>query len=133
MKSETYKRYRQQGLCGRCGGEAVEGKTLCIACRDRHSEQQKSQLPKRREVVYSPASCKGWLARFKHGKGCAECGENHPATLQFHHRNPAEKFFNVGYRPKGTTLALLQAEVEKCDLLCANCHFKRHWNEIRTK
>ena len=65
-----------------------------------------------------------------HGQ-CAKCGwKEHPEILQFHHRNPALKRFplsagNVGMYCKSTILK----EVEKCDLLCPNCHSYLHFLE----
>lgn len=67
-------------------------------------------------------------------KRCQECGEAHPATLCFHHRDPSEKSFsladggNRGYIAKER----LEAEIAKCDVLCHNCHAKLHWSERDT-
>ena len=61
--------------------------------------------------------------------GCLRCPEMHPAALQFHHRNPLEKAFSI---QKGVTqrkhLDVLLKEIEKCDVLCANCHAKEHYD-----
>jgi hypothetical protein len=32
-----------------------------------------------------------WYYQFRQGLFCADCGQTHPATLHFHHRDPAEK------------------------------------------
>jgi hypothetical protein len=59
---------------------------------------------------------------------CMDCGEFHPACLQFHHRDPSQKSFEVAKaRRSGKTLKALLPEIAKCDVLCANCHAKRHW------
>lgn len=55
------------------------------------------------------------------GYGC--CPETDIRTLEFHHVNPKEKRFNIG-RSKG--IVTLIKEIEKCELLCANCHKKRY-------
>lgn len=63
------------------------------------------------------------LARL--GGRCKDCGFDNPAGLQFHHRDPAEKLFEIAAgltRPE----AVLWAEVDKCDLLCGTCHLLRH-------
>jgi hypothetical protein len=70
-----------------------------------------------------------YLQRIKAQARCKYCGENHPAVLQFHHRDPQEKEFNVSafiYHQKGG-LKRLEAEIAKCDILCANCHLKHHY------
>jgi hypothetical protein len=60
--------------------------------------------------------------------GCMECGEGHPACLDFHHKDPTEKAFAIS-RGGGRSRESFLAEIAKCDLLCANCHRKRHFNE----
>lgn len=64
-------------------------------------------------------------------KGCGRCGESHPACLEFHHRDPEAKEFEIGNWLSRRKLkeADLRAELEKCDPLCANCHRKLHWDE----
>lgn len=63
-----------------------------------------------------------WLDGLKCGLGCADCGfTGHPAALEFDHRPGTEKRFIVssGY---SRNRAKVLAEIEKCDLVCANCH-----------
>lgn len=64
------------------------------------------------------------------GGKCQDCGENKPWLLSFHHKNSYEKEFNISsfrtYR-----WSLLEKEILKCDLLCHNCHYKRHFLEIK--
>lgn len=72
-----------------------------------------------------------WFRRYKNKLFCIECGENHPACLQFHHRSREEKSFtisNVAGR-QDVSLKRLVQEIEKCEVLCVNCHAKRHWRE----
>ena len=67
-------------------------------------------------------------AELKSKAVCAICGEKHPATLQFHHLDQTEKDFeiSVAFR-NGVGLEKILAEIEKCVILCANCHFKEHY------
>lgn len=57
---------------------------------------------------------------------CIKCGETHPACLDFHHRDPSQKLFSVGVQFGKYPWHMVQAEVAKCDVLCANCHRKHH-------
>jgi hypothetical protein len=68
-----------------------------------------------------------WWDDYKSKLSCKECGENHPACLDFHHRDPSSKEFavSVGYEKYGKKRLL--NEIEKCDVLCANCHRKFHY------
>jgi hypothetical protein len=75
---------------------------------------------------------KQWLRQYKSQLCCAECGENHPACLQFHHRDKEGKSFTIGSiigRWRYITLKKLQEEISKCDILCGNCHALLHWRE----
>jgi hypothetical protein len=68
-----------------------------------------------------------WLVDYKKKLKCARCGENHPATLTFHHKKNLEKSFEIGNAIKlGVSLKRLVSEIEKCEVLCANCHTKEH-------
>lgn len=63
----------------------------------------------------------------KHRRGCQRCPENDPACLDFHHRDPDSKLDNIGTAIADTwTLEALQLEIDKCDVLCSNCHRKLH-------
>lgn len=63
------------------------------------------------------------------GGKCRLCGyDKCIAALQFHHRDPATKEFTIS----GRTIKWdrLKPELDKCDLLCANCHAELHFEEI---
>ena len=62
------------------------------------------------------------LHKIKVERGCIRCGfKEHYAALEFHHRNPAEKKFLVS-KGENYSWAMCEAEIEKCDVLCSNCH-----------
>lgn len=63
---------------------------------------------------------------------CIKCGENHPGCLDFHHRNKNDKKYNIGLCVDRFSLDVLKKEIEKCDVLCANCHRKLHYEEKHT-
>jgi hypothetical protein len=48
--------------------------------------------------------------------------------MHFHHRNPSTKTYNVGSMVN-RKLSDIEAEIAKCDLLCANCHGIRTYEE----
>ena len=68
-------------------------------------------------------------------RGCVVCGYNAPpAALDFNHVRGV-KLFNVSQDPKRALYSIMQ-EIEKCDVLCANCHRihtyeNRHWHTKR--
>ncbi len=72
-----------------------------------------------------------WLSDYKKTLKCFRCGKSHPATLTFHHRDASEKSFEIGNCVNlGIGLKRLVAEIEKCDVLCANCHAKEHFSQM---
>ena len=90
--------------------------------RERHPEKYRmaweKQHEKKRQILLD--------ARIG---GCIVCGETHSACLDFHHRNgKTDKLGDIGRIRRFSTERLL-AEIAKCDVLCANCHRKHHWDE----
>ncbi len=65
------------------------------------------------------------------GRECADCGlESDIASLyDFHHKDPEEKDFAISARGHCRSWAKVQEELDKCVMLCANCHRIRHHNE----
>lgn len=70
-----------------------------------------------------------WLNKFKKKLSCS-CGENHISCLDFHHRDRTKKEISIATAVnKGWSPKRIKKELEKCDVLCANCHRKLHWRE----
>jgi hypothetical protein len=57
------------------------------------------------------------------GGACVLCGfDAHPAALEFHHLEPAEKKFELSTGGVTRAIAALREEARKCVLVCSNCH-----------
>lgn len=56
--------------------------------------------------------------------GCKDCGEKDPIVLEFDHKDPKTKSFNIG-DSYGKSIDSIKEEILKCDIVCANCHRKR--------
>ena len=70
------------------------------------------------------ATRRQWLYKIKNTP-CFDCGQTFPPyVMQFDHRVGEEKLFNVGNGTMRNKEKLL-AEIKKCDIVCANCHFIR--------
>lgn len=68
---------------------------------------------------------KEWYIAYKGGK-CELCGyDKCPAALEFHHRDPAKKDFEIA-RLKTYSFDLIKPELDKCVLVCSNCHREVH-------
>ena len=88
----------------------------------RNKEQHKKNVRTRLE------SLKRKLLEIKGTLACP-CGESHIACLDFHHRDPNKKEFNIHQGCRwGYSLGRIRKELEKCDVICSNCHRKLHWD-----
>ena len=79
----------------------------------------------------------GWRKRTKQklvdykGGSCIKCGYNKCiSALEFHHIDPNGKDFSIG--GKSWSFERLKIEVDKCILVCSNCHREIH-EEIDNK
>lgn len=61
-------------------------------------------------------------------ESCIKCGETRPYVLDFHHMDKNQKDFTIGQIKKGS-LEILKSEIEKCVVLCSNCHREFHYLE----
>ena len=71
-----------------------------------------------------------WIQSFK--KQCKFCPEDRSPCLDFHHRDSGEKLGTIGQSRYWSRAKLLE-EIQKCDVVCANCHRWLHWEENRQK
>ncbi len=57
---------------------------------------------------------------------CQKCGHSDPLSLEFHHRNSETKQFQISTAIRNCvsniTVADILNEIDKCDILCCNCH-----------
>lgn len=65
------------------------------------------------------------IDKIKLDAGCADCGYNeHPVVLTFDHVR-GEKLFTIGDSVGSKSLQKILAEIEKCEVVCANHHALR--------
>ena len=58
--------------------------------------------------------------------GCLFCGyKNFAGALEYHHRDPDKKMFFITKRKKRSFYEL-KKEIDKCDVICSNCHKEVH-------
>ena len=84
----------------------------------RNKEAEKKRCRERKLKI------KEWLAEYKSERGCSRCEENHHAALVFHHTTD-DKSYNIA-RMAGKSKESIKEEIDKCIVLCANCHRKEH-------
>lgn len=82
----------------------------------------KANVSRRRENL------REWFEKYKSGLKCEQCGDDHPAVLDFHHTGG--KDFEIADAVKnGLSIARIIAEIKKCKVLCCRCHRILHWEE----
>lgn len=61
-------------------------------------------------------------------KNPCPCEEKTPCCLSFHHKN-GDKDANISDMVnRGYGIRRIQTEIEKCEVLCLNCHARLHMN-----
>lgn len=92
----------------------------------RHKAKRLAQNYERKQRMYE------LYQEIKANLRCSDCGEAHPATLHFHHKDPRDKEFNIAdFVRSGKSIEALEREMAKCIVLCANCHAKRHYEQSK--
>jgi len=110
-------------------------------CKQYKSEYRKKNPQKVREekkawraknkVEHSQrqAEFKALCVEYK-GNKCQHCGlVDEPCIYDFHHREPEKKDFSISRKRGFNMTNKVKAELDKCDLLCSNCHRKEHWGK----
>lgn len=98
-------------------------------------EYSKKHYEKNKEAVLvrNAALKRKWRAEFQAFKAtlsCIKCGENHPATLDFHHHTPHPSNQKVNKLiSNGAYNKAIEEITNNCVVLCSNCHRKHHWEE----
>ena len=77
---------------------------------------------------------RAWFRAYKSDLACKICKENRPATLDFHHTKPCKSDKKVNELVSdGHTKTRIQKEIDKCIVLCSNCHRIHHEKERKKK
>jgi hypothetical protein len=102
-------------VCKECGETNPDKfwKKMKTTCKKCHGKDISKRLIASREAAID----------YKGGK-CEECGyDTYRGALEFHHTDPTQKDH---YALRAINRERLFAEVDKCILLCANCHREEH-------
>lgn len=81
-----------------------------------------------RELHYTPPKRerKRWVHDRKRAEGCERCGESNPAGLDFHHTTDRKEATVARLISDDRSRERIRTEIERCTVLCANCHRKEH-------
>ena len=112
------KKLRQRGLCETCGNPTEANKILCVDCTKKLQSKQRERFRKLKRRVVD----------HKGGK-CQDCGliTEHLTLYEFHHENPKDGDITISKLiGRKQPWSRIKEELDKCILLCANCHRVRH-------
>lgn len=87
--------------------------SYCIPCRISYQDIRRKNI-KKQAVEYM-------------GGKCLDCGikSEYYAIYDFHHLDPTEKDFSIAQK-SNKPFNLIKSELDKCIMLCSNCHRIRH-------
>ena len=99
-------------------GKANGLHSYCKKCRKK-DDRDRSMKMKQKYIDY------------KKTLSCKKCGENRHYVLEFHHLDPSKKEFTIGAAMASGRINFEKAkeEIDKCVVLCANCHREVHYLE----
>lgn len=116
-------------ICPRCNNEFTiktsgYNRAYCYECVP--EENQPRTGGQMRALI------KKWVLEEKGGK-CCKCGYcKCQEALELHHLNPNEKDFSISDRNlKYGDWSTIKKEINKCILVCANCHREIHAQELK--
>lgn len=99
--------------------------------QQRKAQREYARRNKEKNYSYSQVYKKElrvWFEGIKQTLKCGTCGENHPACLDFHHKDEKDKYGSVAQMVSaGYCKEKVLAEIAKCSILCSNCHRKYHY------
>lgn len=113
------------GVCRACGPVQLKyrnGSPRCGVGRNIQRGQANRHSPE--QEARRRARIRAAVNNYKLEKGCADCGyRKHPAALDFDHLPSYPKVGDIATMAwKGRAWSEILTEIEKCDVVCANCH-----------
>jgi hypothetical protein len=108
---------------------------MCRSCRKAYykayyesSDKERTRLAGNRKINKDRVND---LIRERKSKPCADCEETYPYyVMQFDHMPGTKKLFNIGAEKYQHTYNKVIREIEKCEVVCANCHAIRTWERV---
>ena len=132
---------RQLRKCYRCGElkpidhfswrrrDTKQRDSFCKPCRSAYGRQHYEA--NRQRYIDQAADSKRrlmlartqYLIEYFETHPCVDCGETDPVVLEFDHLR--DKAFAIGPELRNKSWESILVEVEKCEVVCANCHRRR--------
>lgn len=118
----------------RSGGKPTSYCKQCVNeyCREHYGSNASKHNARRYKKIRVDRDAMRQLLIKAKSVPCAKCGKSYPScAMDFDHRDPSTKEFNVAEIAAAHSIQHFIDEIEKCDVLCAICHrLKTHLNEV---
>lgn len=101
----------------------------CSRTRSRSYYNSNTELHKKnvyRNSLLYKQQLRDWVNTEIRKGGCALCDEKEICCLEFHHVDQSEKEELVSYLIGTNSRGRLEIELNKCAVVCSNCHRKIH-------
>lgn len=93
-----------------------------------HREEYNSRKRIRTRIIRN--SARQYVLDYLSAHPCVECGESDPMVLEFDHIHGRKSKAVSVMVSEGRTFEAIQAEIDKCQVLCANCHRRKTMKEM---
>lgn len=118
---------RETKLCRRCGN--VLNVTLFYKRKGHGGLGAYCKECTKKQALLRQRDLKISCVEYK-GGGCEICGYNKCVlALEFHHTDPSKKEFTVSKHSSTIFDDRIKGELDKCEMLCANCHREVHYDK----
>lgn len=142
--------YTGMKTCRRCKKEKLSEKfhkdnrqpdglfIYCKKCRrfdsHEHYENNKVVIKKRvrKAVLRYRERNQKFLLEYLGKHPCVDCGESDVVVLEFDHIKGDKKKGVAKMVREGLSLQTIQKEIDKCEVVCANCHKKRTYSRANS-
>lgn len=96
----------------------------CKVCRNKRDRNYYKNNPtnKKQKSMKNYINNGTYVFDYLRNHPCVDCGESNPVVLQFDHVKGNKKANLTILIHSGANLTMIQEEIEKCQVRCANCH-----------
>lgn len=121
-------------VCPKCGDKNETTSSYCPPC---HNEYQKKYFKGHPESITESHRIRrkerrDHILSKKFNKPCSDCGKIYPwYVMDFDHARGKKKFLLSLASSKMYSVAAIDAEISKCDIVCSNCHRERTHSRLQ--
>lgn len=122
-------REQKRLCCTYCGRDfkSLTKQIYCNSCLKRYLKQSFPRSSTQKRMIRNRI----FITLYKKNKKCKMCGySKYPEIMDFHHKNSRAKEKSVSELMRTLQpIDKIKREIEKCVLLCPNCHREVHLKE----